>query len=1026
MNTRIPPYYEFHNPVKIISGHKALENLPFELEQLAAARPMIITDKGVVRAGLIDIVKGAFADSGVTIGAVFDETPPDSSVETVNEISKIYRAAGCDSLIAVGGGSAIDTAKGVNIVITEKSDDLSRFMGAEMLKKPMKPLIVVPTTSGTGSEVTLVAVINDTKKSMKMLFTSYHLLPKVAVLDTRMMSTMPPRITAATGMDALSHAMEAYICLQNNPISDAHALAAISLIRDNLVKAVKNGKDVDARLAMANAACMAGAAFSNSMVGMVHSLGHAVGSLAHVPHGVAMSIFLPHGLRYNLPKAAEWIGGLLLPLGGPEIYATTPQAERAHKTIELVEDLRETLHELCGLPLTLTEAGVDRDQLEAVAEAAINDGSLVFNPVEMDLHDALDVLNQAYGGEGAREQSGPSNRVLEVDPTTRTWQVHHVSEMERRAYLGGKGLGLKLYYDRVEPGIDPLSEENMVVVMPGVLMGTGAPCTGRFAAVTKSPLTGIMTASSCGGPFGMALKTAGWDGIIIKGKSETKIFIEVDRDKVTFHDAGDLWGLTTSEAQARMTGEKGTAALVIGPAGENGVRFANVRSGDRFLGRGGLGAVLGSKNVKGIVAKGGYTKILPKNEAAFRKAKKRALSYIRSNDMTSRVLRNFGTASNTEFTNNNNILPVRNFQDGRHDEGMKLSGRTLAEKHASKPHFCIPCSIMCGHKGTFEGKSLPIPEYETVGLLGSNLGVFDGDVIAEWNRICADMGMDTISTGGTFAWVMEATEKGLIRSELRFGEPKGVADALYDIGYARGFGAEMGMGSRALAEKYGGEDFAVHVKGMEVSAYDPRGCFGQALSYAVANRGGCHLSAYPVALEVLFGLLNPFRVGAKADFIAFLENLYCCVNSLQTCQFTAFAYVFEPPLTKYTPHFLLGFIMQNLPKAALRLIDFGLYRDLWSSVTGAPLSCKEFITAGERIHVLERYMNTREGIGRKDDILPPRLLSEYRESDEQRRTIPLDALLDRYYKVRGYAADGKPTDDLLARLGIEDRRAGSR
>jgi aldehyde:ferredoxin oxidoreductase len=1018
MKTAIPSYYEFYNPVKIVSGHKALENLPFELEQLAAARPMIITDKGVVGAGLIDIVKGAFADSGVIIGAVYDETPPDSSLDTVNTIAGIFRANGCDSLIAVGGGSAIDTAKGVNIVITEESDDLARFMGAEMLKKPMKPLIVVPTTSGTGSEVTLVAVINDTARNMKMLFTSYYLLPKVALLDTRMMTTMPPHITAATGMDALSHAMEAYICLQKNPISDAHALAAVSLIRDHLVNAVKDGKDVEARLAMANAACMAGAAFSNSMVGMVHSLGHAAGGTAHIPHGVAMSIFLPHGLTYNLPKAAGAIGELLPALGGPEVYASTPEAERPHKTIELVLELRETLNRLCGLPLTLRDAGVRRDQLEDIARAAINDGSLIFNPVEMDLDDALEVLNRAYDLQ-AGEQIGLSDRVLEVDLTTRSWEMYEVRESERRGYLGGKGLGLKLYFDRVEPGIDPLGPENLLAVMPGALMGTGAPCTGRFAAVTKSPLTGIMTASSCGGPFGMALKTAGWDGLLVKGRSNTKVYLEIDEVQVSFHDAEDLWGLTTSEARERMIGGKNSAALVIGPAGENGVRFANIRSGDRFLGRGGLGAVLGAKNVKGIVAKGGHTKVVPKNEAAFRKAKKRALSYIQRNDMTSRVLRSFGTASNTEFTNNHNILPVRNFKDGRHDESMNLSGRSMAERHASKPHFCRPCSIMCGHKGMFNGETLPVPEFETVGLLGSNLGVFDSEIVGEWNRICAEMGLDTISTGGTLAWTMEAAEKGLIQNDLRFGESAGVAEALHDIGYARGFGVEMGMGSRGLAEKYGGTDFAVQVKGMEVSAYDPRGAFGQALSYAVANRGACHLSAYPVALEVLFGLLKPYRTGAKAEFTTFLENLYCCVNSLQTCQFTAFAYLFESPLTKFTPDFLLGFMMQNLPKITVRLIDFSLYRDLWSSVAGIPLSLKEFITAGERIHVLERYMNTREGITRKDDTLPARLLHEHRESDTEKLPIPLDALLDRYYRLRGYDADGVPTKGLLARLGIQ-------
>ncbi|MBU2510330.1 iron-containing alcohol dehydrogenase [bacterium] len=392
----LPDYYEFYNPVKIVSGHKALENLPYELDQLGAKRPIIVTDKGVSGAGLVDIVKNAFADSDMIIGAIFDNTPPDSSIDTVNELVKVYRSNDCDSIVAVGGGSVIDTAKGLNIVITEDADDLAKFMGAEMLKKPMKPLIVIPTTSGTGSEVTLAAVINNPEKKMKMPFTSYHLLPKVAILDTRMTLTMPPKITAATGMDALTHAVEAFICDQKNPVSDAHAMVAISMIRDNLVKAVKDRKDKKARLAMSNASCLAGAAFSNSMVGIVHALGHATGGVCHVPHGVAMSIFLPFGLEYNIDASREYISELLFPLGGAEIYAATPKDKRAEKSIELIRNLQKELHSLSGLPMTLKEAGVEKSQLEEIAKTAINDGSLIYNPLDVNVDEALAVLKKAY------------------------------------------------------------------------------------------------------------------------------------------------------------------------------------------------------------------------------------------------------------------------------------------------------------------------------------------------------------------------------------------------------------------------------------------------------------------------------------------------------------------------------------------------------------------------------------------------------------------------------------------------------
>lgn len=392
----LPSYYEFYNPVKVVSGHKALDNLPYELEQLGAKRPIIVTDKGVVNAGLVELVVNAFGSSDMTIGAIFDDVPPDSSVGVVNEIAKVYRQNKCDSIVAVGGGSPIDTAKGVNIVITEEADDLMKFMGAEMLKKPMKPLVVIPTTSGTGSEVTLVAVISNPEKNVKMAFASKHLLPKAAILDPRMTLTMPPHITAATGMDALTHAVEAFICLQKNPLSDSHAISAISLIRKNIVNAVKDGKNADARLAMANAACLAGAAFSNSMVGIVHSLGHAAGGVCHIPHGLAMSIFLPHCLEYNLSQCSENIGELLLYLSGPEEYVKTPASERAQKTIDAIRRLQRELNEICKLPMTLKDAGVPKDKLGQIAQTAINDGSVIMNPVEMDFDNALSILKKAY------------------------------------------------------------------------------------------------------------------------------------------------------------------------------------------------------------------------------------------------------------------------------------------------------------------------------------------------------------------------------------------------------------------------------------------------------------------------------------------------------------------------------------------------------------------------------------------------------------------------------------------------------
>jgi alcohol dehydrogenase len=394
----LPGYYEFFSPVKIISGNKALDNLPFELEQMNVQRPLIITDAGVISAGLIRHVKAAFAGSGMTIGGIFDDVPSDSSTEVVHRAVEIFRKNQCDSLVAVGGGSCIDTAKAVNIVVSENSDDLMKFEGADRLKTQMKPLIVVPTTAGTGSEVTFVAVIKNKKKKVKMSFASHLLFPRVAILDPRMTQTMPPFITASTGMDALTHAMEAYTCIQKNPISDAYAFAAIQMIRTNLIKAVADGKNIEARMSMANASTMAGIAFSNSMVGMVHSLGHAAGAVCNLPHGVAMSIFLPFGLEYNLNKTRPFVSQLLLPFGGQEEFVKTDKNKQAERTIQLVRKYQQTLYELCGFPRSLKEAGVSKALLEPIAQRTINNGSLIFNPEELDFSDALAVLNKAYQG----------------------------------------------------------------------------------------------------------------------------------------------------------------------------------------------------------------------------------------------------------------------------------------------------------------------------------------------------------------------------------------------------------------------------------------------------------------------------------------------------------------------------------------------------------------------------------------------------------------------------------------------------
>ncbi len=618
-----------------------------------------------------------------------------------------------------------------------------------------------------------------------------------------------------------------------------------------------------------------------------------------------------------------------------------------------------------------------------------------------------------------KEIIGTSNRVLEVDLGAKSFEVYTVSESERQMYLGGKGLGLKLVYDRLSPGADPLGPDNILAFMPGVLMGTGAPCSGRFAAVTKSPLTGLIGTASCGGPFGMQLKTAGWDGLLIRGSSETPLQLIITAEGVEFKEASALWGKGTTETQ-QLLGKK-PAALVIGPAGENLVRFANVASGHRFLGRTGMGAVMGAKKLKAVLAMGKEYKIVPARKEQFDRLKKKAQERIKANPVTSYGLRNFGTASLVNYTNVSGILPVRNFTNSVSDNAYKITGEYMSEKHELKNDTCQPCSILCGKKGTFNGRSMKAPEYETLGLLGSNLDVFDAEIIARWNEVCGELGMDTISAGGTIAWVMEAAEKGLVKSDLRFGSPEGVEEALNDIAHGRGLGREMALGSRELSRKHGGQQFAMQVKGLELSAYDPRGSWGLGLGYATANRGACHLSSTLMANEIFLSFLDPHSARSKADWVKFQEDLFCCINSIKTCLFTTFAYIFEHPLMKYNSWVALKFSQQNFPVLSIAMADISLYNGLWSSITGLKMSRSQFLRAGERIHVLERYMNTREGVSADDDTLPDRLLHEGRGCDPEARTVPLEEMKAAYYKLRGYDGQGKPTPELMKKLEIEMR-----
>lgn len=393
----IPKYYEFQNSSKILSGEFALENIPSELNMLGAKKVLILSDKTLEKIGTLQVVIDAISTKDIEIVEKYTEIPPDSSIEIINEITRLYKQLDCDSIVAVGGGSVIDTAKGVRMTLSQQKKNILELVGCEMINYGNHiPFVAIPTTSGTGSEATLVAVILDKARNMKMEFISYFLLPDVSVLDPRMTLSLPAKTTASTGMDALCHAIEAYTCLQKNPMSDAYAISAIEIIRDNLIKAVENGNDKKVRLAMANASLMAGVSFSNSMVGVIHAIGHAIGGVSHVPHGDAMSILMPHCMKFNKDKLKDEYAKLLLHIAGPEVYANTKYEDRADKTIEDVENMLYKLNKICGLPTKLSQTNVKKEDFNEIAKKALDDGAMIVNPKQVDFEDVIAILEKAF------------------------------------------------------------------------------------------------------------------------------------------------------------------------------------------------------------------------------------------------------------------------------------------------------------------------------------------------------------------------------------------------------------------------------------------------------------------------------------------------------------------------------------------------------------------------------------------------------------------------------------------------------
>lgn len=388
-------YFEFDTKAKVLSGENALSHILYELKIREKNNPFVMSDKGLESLGITD---KAIKNMNLEKYVLFTDIPTDSSTETVNVATKEFKKSKCDCIIAVGGGSVIDTAKGVVLSIVSGKNDIEKIEGADALVKKHDVLfIAVPTTAGTGSEMTSVAVIKDAKQGAKLEYISTFILPDISVIDPEMTISLPAKITASTAMDAMTHAIEGYSCLQKNPISDAYAVCVVKTISENLVDAINDLQNKDRRLALANAALLAGACFSNSMVGAVHSIGHALGAVCHVAHGDAMSILLPYVMELNFDKCKKYYGELLYFVAPEKVEKGQTDDQKATLFIEEIKNLLSILKEKTGLPNKLSDTGrVLKENFNEIAEKALADGSAMVNPVPLTIERVCELLEKAY------------------------------------------------------------------------------------------------------------------------------------------------------------------------------------------------------------------------------------------------------------------------------------------------------------------------------------------------------------------------------------------------------------------------------------------------------------------------------------------------------------------------------------------------------------------------------------------------------------------------------------------------------
>jgi aldehyde:ferredoxin oxidoreductase len=599
---------------------------------------------------------------------------------------------------------------------------------------------------------------------------------------------------------------------------------------------------------------------------------------------------------------------------------------------------------------------------------------------------------------------GYTGKILNINLNSKIKKITELDVDSTEKFIGAKGLGAKLLIDMLPEKTDPLSEKNILMFTTGPLTGTSVQTSGRGTVITKSPQTGLFLDSHFGGMFAVEIKKAGWDIIILKGKSKNPSYININNDQVEFKDASSIWGEECNFVHNWLKKKhEGAKTAVIGRAGENLVRFSAITiDGHRHAGRGGSGAVMGSKNLKAI-ALSGNKKISLFKPKEFNQKSKEVFKKIQENDFVP-IRRKFGTPYWVNLVNNEGFLPTRNYQEGYFEDGGKINAETMQKNIVDSSGACYNCIIACWNKssikkGLFRGISLVGPEYETIALMGSNLGIRSIEEVAYLNKRCNELGMDTISLGGVIGFAIDLYENNIISKddlggiELGWGKTIEIAKLIDVIAKRRTkLGNILAEGVKIASDIIGGkaEEYAVHVKGLEIPGYDPRGSFGMGLAYATSDRGGCHQRAWTVKAELNDPELDRFSFENKAEIVKEVQDERASFFSLVLCDF---APISEEDCV-----------------------------DLLNLATGFNYTVSSYLKVGERIWNLIRLFNLREGLKSNEDKLPIRFHKRsFTQGPAKGKILSEDHFkksLNEYYKLRKWNMNGIPTKEKIKELNL--------